>query len=215
MISPERVAQMEQSWAQLFAGLGVALADAYPVFDRLVAAYSQAHRHYHTLAHLHEMFRVAGRLSGHADDTTAVKLAVWFHDAVYDTHRHDNESTSADLAVDELTRLGLDADLVGRVGGLVRATDHAAKSPRGDTAVLLDADLAILGASPERYRRYAEDIRREYDWVSDEDFRNGRAQILERFLSKEHIYHTATLRAEGEEPARANLKAELAELRAG
>jgi predicted metal-dependent HD superfamily phosphohydrolase len=203
MVSPERVDLMQRQWAGLLGGYGVAPADAYPVFDRLVAAYSEPHRHYHTLEHLAEMFRVVGRLGGSA----AVHLAVWFHDAVYDPRAKDNEARSADLAVRELTALGLPAEEVRR---LVLATDHGKPSDIGEpAAVLLDADLAILGASEARYRRYADDIRREYAWLPDDAYRTGRAGVLRHFLDMERIYRTDVMSGEGEAAARRNLRAEL------
>src|SRR4051812_48511424 len=109
MLSPERTDAMQQSWARLLARYGVEPADAYPPFDLLVAAYSAPGRHYHTLEHLHEMFRVAGRLANPTDDTGPLHLAVWFHDAVYDPRAKDNEPRSADLAVDLLGPVGVPA----------------------------------------------------------------------------------------------------------
>ena len=213
MISPERLDLLQRQWVRLLEGFGVSPAEAYPSFDRLVAAYSEPHRYYHTLEHLAEMFRVVGRLG--LSDPAPVCLAVWYHDAVYDTRVKDNEGRSADLAVRELTALRLPAEVVGKVRTLVLATDHVNPPPaiNGQVAVLLDADLAILGASPERYRRYADDIRKEYDWVPEEAYRAGREQVLLRFLAMPYIYRTGPMIAEGEAAARRNLRAEIDHLR--
>lgn len=216
MVSPERLELLQRQWVRLLDGFGVPPADAYPPFDRLVAAHSEPHRHYHTLEHLAEMFRVVGRLAGDCRNPAAVQLAVWYHDAVYDPRAADNEVRSAALAVEQLTPLGLPAGLVSRVSELVRATAHLAGEPPAedsDEAVLLDADLAILGASEARYRRYATDIRREYAHVSDAEYRRGRAAVLEQFLGRHQIFRHPTLHAEGEASARRNLLSELAELR--
>lgn len=212
MISPERLDLLQRRWVRLLEGYGVAPADAYPPFDRLVVAYSEPHRHYHTLEHLGEMFRVVGRLG--LNDPAPVDLAVWYHDAVYDTRAKDNEARSADLAVRELTTLRIPAEVVEQVRTLVLTTDHANPPPaiNGQVAVLLDADLAILGASPERYRRYADDIRKEYDWVPEEAYRSGRAEVLRRVLATPHIYRTGPMVEEGEARARANIQAELERL---
>jgi predicted metal-dependent HD superfamily phosphohydrolase len=111
---------------------------------------------------------------------------------------------------------GQSPDLLTRVATLVRATAHLT-DPAGsldpDTQVLLDADLAILGASEERYRRYAADIRKEYAFVSDAAYLAGRAAVLERFLSRPSLYHHPLMIAEGEDAARRNLRAELNDLR--
>jgi predicted metal-dependent HD superfamily phosphohydrolase len=107
MVSPERLAALQQGWATLLQRYRVAPADAYPVFDLLVAAYSAPDRHYHNLEHLAEMFRVAARLTLITDDPSAVQLAVWFHDAVYDPRASDNEARSADLAATLLGPVGV------------------------------------------------------------------------------------------------------------
>jgi predicted metal-dependent HD superfamily phosphohydrolase len=211
MISPERLESMQRSWAGVLQNYRVALADAYPAFDKLVAAYSAPERHYHNLEHLGEMFRVVGRLAGSVDDANAIVLAVWFHDAVYDPRAKDNEQRSGELAVDVLGTLGVPASVIERVARMIAATAHATDPPADrDTQALLDADLAILGASEERYARYAADIRKEYEWVPEADYRAGRAAVLEQFLARPRIYHTQIMFEEGEARARANLKAELA-----
>jgi predicted metal-dependent HD superfamily phosphohydrolase len=213
MLSPERIDLLQRQWVRLLGEYGVAPGDAYPVFDRLTAAYAEPHRHYHTLEHVAEMLRVAARLP--ASDPKAVQLAVWFHDAVYDPTATDNESRSAVLAADWLGPLGVPTGVIGRVGELVTATAHF--GPRlpndADTAALLDADLAVLGASEGRYRRYAADVRKEYAHVPDDAFRRGRVAVLEAFLARPRIYLTDAMHLEGEGLARQNLLAELARLR--
>jgi predicted metal-dependent HD superfamily phosphohydrolase len=215
MISPERLEAMQAAWVRLLAGFGVSPAEAYPPFDALVAAHSEPHRHYHNLEHLAEMFRVAGRLAAVTEDSVAVQLAIWFHDAVYDPKAKDNEARSAELAAEVLTPLGVPIATVDKVKWLIRATAHLlAPEPTTDpdTVVLLDADLAILAASEERYRRYAADIRKEYAFVSDAEYRAGRAAVLKLFLARPRLFQTAVMLEEGEARARANLAAELAEL---
>ncbi len=212
MVSPERLDLMQRSWVNLLAAFGVTPAAAYPPFDRLVEAYSEPHRHYHNLEHVGEVLRVVGRLKGGA----AVQLAVWYHDAVYDPTAKDNEAKSAELAERELAALGVPAEVVKHVGDLVRSTAHfdATNFEGPDFDILHDADLAILGAAEQRYARYAADIRKEYAWVPDADYRAGRRQVLESFLSRPRIYRTDVMFAEGEEAARRNMTAEVERLTA-
>lgn len=214
MFWPERLESMQVAWTRLLERYGVAAANAYPVFDVLVAAYTAPERHYHNLEHLHEMFRVAGRLAPNTDEPAAVQLAIWFHDAVYDSRGNDNEARSGELAVDLLGPIGVPASTIERVVRLIRATAHGANAqpPDRDTATLLDADLAILGAAEERYERYALDIRREYAWVPDSDYRRGRAAVLSHFLARPRIYFHQLMIEEGETRARQNMNAELARL---
>jgi predicted metal-dependent HD superfamily phosphohydrolase len=88
-------------------------------------------------------------------------------------------------------------------------THEAGDDP--DAQVLIDADLAILGTSESAYRTYADQIRQEYAWVPESDYRNGRRQVLERFLVKSRIFH---LLGHLEKPARRNIAAEIARLAA-
>jgi predicted metal-dependent HD superfamily phosphohydrolase len=62
------------------------------------------------------------------------------------------------------------------------------------------------------YDAYAEAIRREYDWVPEEAYRTGRAAVLERFLTRPRLYHTAAMTTH-EPAARANLRREIERLR--
>lgn len=215
MVSPERLESLQQGWVRLLAQYGVNPADAYTVFDLLTAVYSAPDRHYHNLEHLHEVFRVAARLGSITDDTGPLHLAIWFHDAVYDSRAKDNEARSAELAVTLLGPIGVPASVLGRVQQLVLATIHlTTHQPPGDrdAAILLDADLAILGASNERYRRYAADIRKEYSWVPDLEFNQARAAVLEQFLARPRLFQHDLLFQEGEEQARTNIRGELERL---
>jgi predicted metal-dependent HD superfamily phosphohydrolase len=148
------------------------------------------------------------------EDPNALHLAVWFHDAVYDSRAKDNERRSGELAVDLLGPIGVPAATIERVVQMIWATAHTSDGPPAlrDTHVLLDADLAILGAAEERYARYAADIRKEYAWVPEADYRAGRSAVLTKFLALPRIYHTQILYEEGDARARANMRAELARL---
>lgn len=215
MISPERLESMQSGWVRLLEVYRVAPERCLPVFDLLAAAYSSPERHYHNLEHLGEMFRVAGRLAHDAADPAAIQLAIWFHDAVYDSRAKDNEARSAEVAVDLLGPIGVPGATIERVTRLVRATAHLNSPdppPDTDTAILLDADLAILGASEERYMRYAADIRKEYAWVPDAAYREGRMAVLTMFLARPRIYFRQIMFEEGEGRARANMTREMKEL---
>lgn len=206
-----------EAWLRLMQQYRVPEANAKPVFEVLAAAYGSPNRHYHNLEHLDEMFRTVERLATFADDLQAVHLAIWFHDAVYDTRAKDNESRSADLAVKLLEPIGVLRSELEIATRLILATAHLANPlPCVDrpTALLLDADLAILGAAPHRYFRYAADIRAEYQWVPDADYRAGRCKVLEAFLARPRIFQTNAMHAEFDEHARTNLKAEFENLQA-
>jgi len=183
--------------------------------EDLIARWSEPQRHYHTLEHLTFMLSVvdAAAIRGVASDPaaasadlTAVRLAAWFHDAVYDPTGTDNEERSASLATRVLPTLRVGEGTVAEVARLVLLTaDHrvAAGDPSG--APLADADLAILGTARETYRAYADAIRREYAHVPDNVFRSGRATVIDRFLSRPRIFFTEQMFGRSESAARANM----------
>jgi predicted metal-dependent HD superfamily phosphohydrolase len=213
MLSPERLAAMQAGWVHLLECYSIAPAAAYPIFDRLVAVHSESHRCYHNLEHLSEMFKVAGKLADFASNLSAVQLAIWFHDAVYDPKAKDNEERSAALLVALLQPLGVPEPILTHVKAMILATAHAQLDDvDADTAALLDADLAILSAEDRRYARYAADIRREYSWVDDAAYRAGRTKVLESFLARPRIYRTERMRTAADELARRNLRREIEQL---
>jgi predicted metal-dependent HD superfamily phosphohydrolase len=181
--------------------------------DDLVRRWREPHRHYHTLDHLAAVLRVVERHAEVADDPAAVALAAWFHDAVYDPHRVDNEEASALLAEATLPVLDVPPARVAEVARLVRLTASHDPAPDDRNGCLItDADLAVLAGPPRDYRRYADGVRREYAHVSDAAFAAGRAGVLRTLLELPRLFHTPALRTAWEATARANLAAELATL---
>jgi predicted metal-dependent HD superfamily phosphohydrolase len=208
---------LKTGFADLLARFGVSSGAAAPLFVRLVAAYGEPGRHYHTVGHIAHVLQVVGQLAPLTADLPAVRLAAWFHDAVYDPRRGDNEAQSAAFARRTLGPLGVPEAILDAVGRLIMATaTHRPPSANPDFAVLLDADLAILGEPPAIYADYALKIRREFAWLPASAYRAGRSAVLRRFLARPTIYLTTALRASHEAQARQNLRRELADLnRAG
>lgn len=187
------------------------------LLDRLLARHREKHRRYHTAAHVAWVIRHVDELASvePIDHLDEVMAAAFYHDAVYEPTYPANERASARLARRDLTSIGWDADAVERVASMIEATEHGAPEAgtlTGDTAVLLDADIAILGADPAGYSTYVTGVRAEYRHVTDDDWRTGRAAVLEKFLERPAIYCTPTARDRWETRARANLTAELASL---
>jgi predicted metal-dependent HD superfamily phosphohydrolase len=170
----------------------------------------EPHRRYHDATHLAEVLDRVDELAGEADDPGAVRLAAWFHDAVYRPLRGDNEDRSAILAERMLADTDLPPDTVANVARLVRLTaTHDPEPGDRDGAVLCDADLAILAAGPERYAAYAAAVREEYAELPDETFRAGRADVLRRMLGRPALFRTAPARDRWETAARHNMETEL------
>lgn len=181
-------------------------------YERLVAAYDARGRHYHTLEHLAACLAELDTVRSLAERAAEVEIALWFHDAVYRTRARDNEARSAAWAVEFLGGAGCNARVLGRVEQHIMATRHSEVAASGDTALVLDVDLSILGQPPEVYRKFEADVRREYWWVLAPIFRRERARILRSFLERPHIYNLGVFRDRYEAQARRNVAAALAAL---
>lgn len=178
------------------------LAPPLGLFERLQAGYREPHRHYHTDRHLEECFEAGDLLCATPD----VELALWFHDAIYDTARHDNEARSAAWARKSIS----DPERGARVHDLILATRHDALPASQEERIVVDVDLSILGAMPARFDEYERQIRREYRWVPAPLYRRKRAAILRGFLDREAIYTTPLMHRRLESQARENLARSLA-----
>jgi predicted metal-dependent HD superfamily phosphohydrolase len=186
------------------------LPDAPELGHDLIDRWSQPHRHYHTLDHLAAVLAVIDRYAEVAANPDDVRLAAWFHDAVYDPTAADNEERSAALAEIELGKLGRPSADVARL--VLLTAGHRVDDGDSDGALLADADLAILAAGPDVYDRYAADVRREYAHVPDELFRVGRATVLRGLAALPTLYRIVPPREHWERAARANLERELRSL---
>jgi predicted metal-dependent HD superfamily phosphohydrolase len=211
-VVPEDASQLRLSWDELTRSLDGNPAALLAIGNDLLRSWAEPTRQYHNLTHLQHVLRRVDELAGHATDPRAVRLAAWYHDAVYDG-APDDEERSAQRAKAELAGAGLDPALVGEVVRLVRLTAHHNPAP-GDRngEALCDADLAILAAPAEHYAAYTRAVRAEYAHMDDVAFRAGRAAVLQSLLDLPRLFRTPIGQADWEPRARANLRAELTEL---
>lgn len=178
--------------------------------------YSEPHRAYHTLTHIEDcLAQVEASTDLSQNQRDLLTLAVWFHDAIYDPTRNDNETESARLAVQALTAEGYSPADIAEIERLILLTvGHTVGS--GDTlgARLVSIDLSILGAEPARYDAYADAIRFEYGHVPDALYRPGRTAVMSRFLEADLLFPDPVWAERLDRQARANLRREIARLTA-
>lgn len=172
-------------------------------------------RHYHTDRHIEECFALFDGAISRLQEPRWVAWALFFHDAVYDPQKSDNEEQSAALAAPTLREAGLGESAVAAVQSLILSTKSHQKSDQPDSPYLLDIDLAILSAPEPRFFEYEGQIRSEYSFVPLSFYGVKRAEILETFLSRPKIYLTEFLGAAREERAISNLKKSIAFLKRG
>ena len=211
--APLAVAALDDNWARAWQGLGRPV----PLRLRLElhAAWGAKHRHYHDAWHLRECLGLLELWKGQGERTAEVAIALWFHDAVYDPGAIDNELRSAAWAARALGEARVSSEVAQRVYELVMATQHAAHPPPVrsiDTELLLDIDLAILGAAPERFAAFERDIRKEYAAAPGDVYRSARHTVLRGFMEREHLYHTPQASERLEAQARLNLQGALERL---
>jgi predicted metal-dependent HD superfamily phosphohydrolase len=211
-------AELVRQWVELLGRARPAAAPAAAAYgEQLARRWGEPQRRYHTLRHLDAVLRAVDALEqGSPADADAVRLAAWFHDAVYAPDRSGNEERSARLAERVLAELRLPPGAVGECARLVRLTvDHDPRPGDANGELLCDADLAVLGGSPPAYAAYAAAVREEFAFVPDPDFRTGRAAVLRQLLALPRLFRTPGGVEAYQERARANLTAELAELERG
>ncbi len=198
-------------WTSLWHRLG-ARGDSRSVFDRLVAAYAEPTRAYHTAEHIEDCLTLLDASRVPVPHPDAVEAAIWFHDAAYVAGNTDNETRSAELAGVSLGDAGVASDVVERISGLVLETRHVTIPEQPDAALVCDIDLAILGRPPDAFDVFEHRIRQEYAMVSEPMYRRGRSEILRRFLQRASIFQTDWFRQRFEDAARANLERALKRL---
>ncbi|HYF02601.1 MAG TPA: hypothetical protein VEC36_04450 [Patescibacteria group bacterium] len=176
---------------------------------KLKNLYSHKNRYYHNLAHLEFLLKQLKSFKTGIKDWDSVLFALFYHDAIYDTSRNDNEEKSAELAIQTLQSADVPDEIITKCYKHILATKHHAMSTDADTNIFTDADLSILGASWEEYLVYAQNIRKEYAMYPDEAYQAGRVKVLQHFLSMERIFKTDVFFESCESPARENLAKEL------
>ncbi len=206
---------LHAEWTRLCAALGVDAAYAGQLWMTLAEAYGEPQRHYHTLDHIAAVIADAARLRARFAHPDTALLALFFHDIVYDPARRDNEARSADKLEVWLGRR-IEAGVLGACRTAIEATASHAAHGDADIDLVLDIDMAILGAPRAAYLRYAEGVAREYLPVYGFDaYAAGRAKLfLEPALARDRLFLTESF-AGLEAAARANLTDERAQWASG
>ena len=179
---------------------------------RLRALYATPPRAYHCAAHVDEVLARFDECRHLLLDPRVVFWALLFHDAVYLAGRKDNEERSAEAFRAAQVLPALAAEVCAVILATARHGKIERREVDADTALALDCDMAILGASPERFREYDAQIAEEYSGlVTSLFYRAGRRRFLQGLLDRERIYLSDFFHARLEAQARANLTAALGE----
>ena len=201
---------LRAQWVSLASQLTPNLALIESLFDSIVDHYSASDRAYHNLSHIQSLLALSESFLDKLQNRDALYFAIWFHDVIYDTKSSDNEEKSAEFAAEALASLGIPEQTIATTREMILATKHHRASDLSwDMKAFLDLDTSILGAPEDIYKEYSAAIRREYSWVPDFLYRNGRMKILNDFLGRERIYNTEEFSAKYEAQARHNIAEEI------
>lgn len=182
-------------------------------FRQIIAAYSEKHRMYHTTIHLENMFRVMDFF--YPDASPLIQLATFYHDFVYDPASATNEADSA-VIMNHLLRDCLPGKDIRAIARAIQMTaGHRLEECHPEDYPLLVADLSSLSNTNITMMSYQLDtsfIRSEYDFLSDEEWKQGRLAFIEDFLSRSNIFPAEDRFTEFETQARGNLSNEREDL---
>jgi predicted metal-dependent HD superfamily phosphohydrolase len=202
---------IKTQWEETSARYSSSTTEREYIFNDLIKHYSSDTRHYHNLHHIQNMLNSISEFNNRLADPDAVYFSVMFHDVVYESLKGDNEEKSAEYAKEALTKLNFPPDRIDKVCKMILATkNHTVVDPDEDfdVQILLDADLKILGGTPEDYSLYAEQVRKEYKLVPDLLYKPGRKKVLAKFIEIPFLFRTIEFRNRFEVNAKANLKDE-------
>ncbi len=198
-------------WSALWARIG-AVGDANAIFADLTRHYAQPRRFYHNLVHVEDCLEQLDAVRAKCRSADAIETALWFHDAIYDSRAKDNEEQSAQLAGWTLAQAGVASGFSEAVKLLVLATKHNAVPAEPGAQIIVDVDLSILGRAEAAFDAYDANIRREYAWVPEDQYRTGRTVVLKSFLARIRIFSTEHFHNRYEAAARRNIERALARL---
>ena len=215
---------MLSRWLDLCRRLGVKGNENYHtnLYIQLAYYYNQPHRRYHTLDHIRKMLAQLDEVKSLINLPENLELAIWFHDAIYETWSNDNEIRSAGLAVHYIRDLMvLPRDVANKVAYLIERTqyfdDSGIYEPRTpDSKYLVDIDLYVgLGGDYQDFQINKNLTALEYGWRERYDPRGFKKRRLEIFLmlySRAPFYLTEYFRNRYEVQTKANLESAITDL---
>jgi len=190
-------------WQTLMNAMG--LPPSTECYNALHGAYSEKRRFYHTIDHIDAMLSHFDGVKEIAERPEELELAIWFHDAIYKPLSKTNELDSANWAQTFLASHDYHEAGIARVHTLIMATLHNGSLKCHDEQLIVDIDLAILGAPPAVYDQFERNVRKEYRLVPWFIYRKKRKELLQSFLSSPSVYNLELFKERYERAARDNI----------
>ncbi len=187
----------------------------------LISRWNAKGRILHNTRHLIKTLARIDEIASTAHDPEVLRVALWYQGAVlnrsFDVFQRGTDSDEQEFSAlyharSRMETLGLSEDVISRIQELMMALfTHRADPSDMDAQVLIDADLGMLAASPQDFKRFRESLREECPDLCDTDYVRARRLAIKKILAREQIFHSPLALA-WEETARANLEAESAKL---
>ncbi|WP_109829836.1 HD domain-containing protein [Reichenbachiella versicolor] len=200
---------LQSRWDKLTCDLPDVKTDFY---NQIIELYSNSKRHYHNLNHITALLRLVQQYRYLLKSPQTIEFAVWYHDVIYNVSKSNNEESSAEMARNHLTQLGVEESVISECQEIIIAT-KSHRLPKGldsfDAKFFLDIDLSILAADQEGYLTYTKQIRKEYGLYPDFLYNRGRKKLLLEFLNVDRIYQTNLFFENWEIQARDNIEMEI------
>lgn len=200
----EWIEKFNNYWRIFAQNLKLSAEQSKQLYEVLIQAYTEPHRHYHTVQHIVECLDLYHQVKNQLEQPLWVQLAIWFHDVIYDPQSNENEMRSA-LLMQDLCEDFLDEDALATIFLWILATMYHQPTDQTDLNYLLDIDLAILGTSSARFLQYEQQVRLEYSWVPLEIYTVKRTEILHHFTCQKPLYKTLYFQQHFEKCAQVNL----------
>ena len=182
-------------------------------WNEIETHYNSKSRHYHNLSHIYNMLFQIEALKSSIINYDLCRFTIWYHDIIYKSTKKNNELKSAEFAKNRLKFLDLGEKSIEIVQKQIKSTQkhELVLKENDDNAYVLDLDLSILGTNWDTYKKYTNDIRKEYAIYPDFMYRPGRKKVLAHFINRDTLFFTDYFRNKYENQARENLKREIAE----
>lgn len=203
---------LRSSFKKLASSLGGDDATVQKWTETLIQQYTEPQRQYHTIDHIYSMLMCLRQVHTQVSDNQSIKLAIFFHDWIYDPTTKDNELRSIECFNAEMN---LSPSIAAKVSSCIRCTIQHRMPPEHesfDLALFLDFDMEVLSRNEAEYALYARQIRQEFGHLSEKDYCAGRIKVLESFLKRDRLYFSDVFYEQKENRARENLKREIVAL---
>uniref|UniRef100_A0A0K0EGV2 Phage protein n=1 Tax=Strongyloides stercoralis TaxID=6248 RepID=A0A0K0EGV2_STRER len=185
-------------------------------WNKIIEQYSN--RPYYNLSHLHNMLQLFDQHKDKLHDRYAVAFAIFFKHLQYDSKSTESAKDSAEEFKKFCNETTFDQE--GYVVNLILESENNCTEANlncgiygsDDIHYLIDFDMMIHGEVQEKYDIYKSQLRQEYSYLSDEQYKKERVKVLKLFLQIPNIFATKEFRDKYEKNARRNISEEIKSL---